>query len=267
MDLRTVADVPDFRAWDPGDWEAFGTNLTVVVAIVAALFAYRQVKEAQRTRQEQAQPFVVVDIQPKESVSWRILNLVIENVETTLARDVKIRFTPQIGTSQSGYDLANSALLREGIPTLPPHRRIEVLFDVSFERVKTELPMRYEAEVIFKDSRGRQQDPLNYVIDLGYLCGLQRVEEYGVHHTAKALSEIEKTLKRWTGREDRLNVWTRSEEQRERTERAEYDLTGNRPTLDTDPPPEIALALARNVIVGTFVRTARKLLAGLRHHR
>ena len=216
-------------------------------------------REAKRTREDQARPFVVVDVQPNEDVSWSILNLVIQNVGTTLARDVKIVFTPPLKTSQQGYDLAGSTLLREGIPTLPPRRRIAVLFDVSFQRVKTQLPMRYDAEVTFKDARGRQQETLRYIIDLGYLYGLQRVDQYGVHHMAKALRDIERTLKGWTGRQGRLNIWTRSEERHELAEKIEHDLTGRWPSLSTAPLPEIVMVLGRNVFVRSIIRAVRHL--------
>jgi hypothetical protein len=44
--------------WTSSDW----AGLTFLVLVVAAFVAWRQVKEAQRLREEQARPFVVIDI-------------------------------------------------------------------------------------------------------------------------------------------------------------------------------------------------------------
>lgn len=188
--------MPDFTAWDPEDWSALGSMATALIAMVAAVFAFFQVREARRTRRAQAQPFVVVDIAPS-NVWGNILNLIIENVGTTLARDVIVKFDPPIATSIEDYSLASSDLIRHGIRSLPPRRRVEILFDLSHKRIGSGLPDRYEVEVNFKDYQDRAQEPLRYVIDLAFLNGLERVDEYGIHHAADALRKIEKTLKSW----------------------------------------------------------------------
>lgn len=254
-----VHDAMMLGSWGPEEWTAAGTVAYAIIAFLGAVFVYFQVREARRTREEQARPFVVVDVQPSR-VWWNIFNLVVENVGTTVAHDVKIKFVPDVGTSQQGYDLAGSALLTEGIPTLPPRRRIEVLFDLAHERKKTELPSRYEVEVTFLDARRRVQQPLKYVVDLGYLYGLQRVDEYGVHHAAKALREIEKMVRssRYRGR---LAVWVRNEDEDHEAERIEEAMTGHLPTLARRPPPEIVLHLGRNVLVRELVRAVRKLVS------
>ncbi len=221
--------------------------------------------EARRTREDQARPFVVVDIQP--SAVWgNILNLVIENVGTTMAHDVTIQFTPHLKSSQPGYNLADMALLREGIPALPPRRRIDVLFDVSHERNKTDLPMRYDAEVGFKDARRREQEPLRYVLDLAYLYGPRRVEEYGLHHAAKALREIESVLKQ-SRRRGRIAVWVRDEDADRQADQIEEALTGDYPTLGTKPPSELLMALGQNALVRTTFRAGRRLAKRLRPRR
>lgn len=257
--------MPDLTAWDTADWAAAGTVAYAVVAVVAAAFVYFQVREARRTREEQARPFVVVDIQPSV-VWWNILNLVVENVGTTVAHDVRIHFDPSPASSRSGYDLATSSLLTDGIPTLPPRRRIEVLFDVAKERKDSGLPARYEVEVRFRDSRRREQEPLRYVIDFSYLYGLQRIEEYGIHHAAKALREIERVLK-GSRRGGRLAVWIRDEDADIEADRIEEAMTGEYPSLGRRSPPELVLYLGRNVFVRTVVRSCRSLITRIRRRR
>ncbi|HEX9994988.1 MAG TPA: hypothetical protein VGB14_18830 [Acidimicrobiales bacterium] len=254
--------MPDVTAWDPTDWAAAGTVAYAAIALVAAIFVYFQVREARRAREEQARPFVVVDIQPS-TVWWNVLNLVVENVGTTVAHDVRIHFTPAPASSRAGYDLAHSSLLSDGIPTLPPRRRIEALFDVASERKDSGLPNRYDVEVRFRDYRRREQEPLRFVIDFSYLYGLQRIEKYGVHHAAKALREIERVLKS-SRRGGRLAIWVRSEDADIEADRIEEAMTGHYPSLGRKSPPELVLWLGRSVLVRSLVRWCRSVRTRIR---
>lgn len=242
----------------PAEWTALGTVATAVVAVLAACFAGWQVWEIRRTREEQARPFVVVDVQSSAAGAY-LLNLIIENVGTTVAHDVTFHFEPTLHSSQDKYDLSDSVLLREGIPTLPPGRRLYALFDVAHERMKTDLPMRYDVTVNLRDSRRRKQKPQHYTIDLTHRYGLMRVEEYGIHHAAKALPEIERNVKKWTAPQGRLKVWVRDEDRYWLDERVEHALTGDYPTLATSPPPELLISLGRNVLIRTLLPATRHL--------
>ena len=220
--------------------------------MVAAVVVYFQVREARRTREEQARPFVVVDIQP--GTAWyNAFNLIIENIGKTLAKDVRIRFEPPLETTLENYDLSGSAMLREGIPSMPPGRRVVALFDMSRERLKSNLPMRYDVTVEYSDARDKRQEALNYVIDLHHLLGLQRLTEYGVHDAAKALREMAKVMKRGTDIHGRWKVWVRDEDQRVKDDQIEMAMTGQYPTMATPPPSEIVMALGRSVVVRSAV--------------
>jgi hypothetical protein len=63
----------------------------LLVLIAAAVFAWRQVKEARELREEQNRPFVVVDVQ---SDPGSLVYLEVVNMGTSLARDVKIKIEP-----------------------------------------------------------------------------------------------------------------------------------------------------------------------------
>jgi len=252
----------NLAAWKAEDWSALGTCVTALVAVIAALFAWSQVREARRTREERSQPFVVVDIQPSR-VWHNLLLLVVENIGTTLARDVLIGFQPALTTSLPDSHLPGSALLREGIPSLPPRRRIEMLFDTSHDRLKAGLPLRHDVTVKFKDARGRAQEPLRYVIDLAFLYELEVVEEHNAHHAAEALEKVSDTLKSWST-SGGVRVWLRDEDERSKWERVEEDLTGHRPSLGREPPSDLVMAVGRNVLVRTMVRRLRESWFNLR---
>lgn len=227
---------------------------TLIVAVVAARYAARQVREAraqveearrtreqqaeqarreseegtereQRLREEQARPFVVVDFEP--SPVWgNIIDIVFENVGKTLARNVRFTFDPPLESSQrarDGYDFAKSALLTSGIPAMPPGKRVTALFDLSHERVNTDLPMAYRVRVDLQDSQERDQEPLEYVLDLNFRYGLRRVESKTVHDVAKSLKEIERATARWTQHFNGVRVWVRNEDTYLAREVEEYE--------------------------------------------
>lgn len=91
---------------------------------------------------EAQQPYVVVDIRASDFIS-EALNLVVENVGPTVARNVRIRFDPPIQTSMDGDDrekLADALIFTQGIPHLPPGRKIEVLFDIGWQFFQRTCP-------------------------------------------------------------------------------------------------------------------------------
>jgi hypothetical protein len=240
-------------AWGPEHWTALATVVAAAVAFAAAVFAGFQVWELRRTREDQSRPFVIVDIQP--GPAWaNLLDLVVENIGTTAATDVRLTFDPPLKQSRDdGHPLAESSLLRDGIRMLPPGRRMTAFFDTSHERKQSELPMSYEVTVSLSDARGRRQPDQRYTIDFGYLYGLTQVREYGMHDAAKAVTEIQKTIKKWADIHGRLRIWSRDEDRYRLNEVAEEALTGGRPSLATQRPSDLALAIGRNVLVRTVL--------------
>ncbi|WP_146046301.1 hypothetical protein [Streptomyces cahuitamycinicus] len=193
----------DFGAWTPDDWSAAATVatavltlFTVAIAVAAALYARQQVTLARQLREDQAQPFVVVDF--ADNPVWnKAIDFVVENMGQTLAKNVKIKVDPPFQTTMddSGHALGSSPLLTQAIPSLPPGKRIIALFDVSHDRHAAGLPMKYTATVEFEDAHGKPQEPLTYILDLSIRYSLLSITEYRTHDAAKALREISKTLK------------------------------------------------------------------------
>ncbi|MFE9106279.1 hypothetical protein [Actinomadura geliboluensis] len=112
--------------------------VAVVVSIVTAIYAHQQASSAQdsaasavsqaqaaneqvsltekqlalseRIRREQNEPYVVVDVQ-NSSAAYHVLNLVVENIGTTIARDVRIDFNPPLYTvneQNHGFPIGDS---------------------------------------------------------------------------------------------------------------------------------------------------------------
>ena len=77
-----------------------------------------------------------------------IIEIRITNIGTTLARDVRFKFTPPLATTHDDTpgrsNLMNLNLFQEGISSLAPGKEIRLFFDQFPARVGAKLPMAYE---------------------------------------------------------------------------------------------------------------------------
>jgi hypothetical protein len=194
------------------DW----AGLTWVVIVLGAYVAWRQVNEAREAREERTRPFVIIDFHPWSS----IIELVITNVGSTLARDVRFNFTPRLETThdeQGGRGkIADLNVFQKGIPALAPGREIKMFFDQFPARLEAGLPMTYAVRVSYSDPKGK---PLaeETVLDLEAYVGTGGITRRGLHDIHRQLEEIAKSVKRWTDW-DGLKVLTREDRGRRRDE-------------------------------------------------
>jgi hypothetical protein len=181
--------VPEFSAWQADDWSAFGTCTTAGVAVVAAAVAWRQVREARRLREDQAQPYIAVYIETS-AVSQHLVDLVIRNFGSTAAYDVRVSISPKLqrSSSQSGGE-AEYVYVPEVLRTLVPAQEWRTFLDSGPSREDANLPTLYEAEVTFdslKGKRRRTRHKLSYQLDYGTRRNTMFTVQYGIHDAAKA---------------------------------------------------------------------------------
>ncbi len=155
-------------------WAASAGWTTAAIAAGAAIFAYKQVKEARATREEQAQPNVVIFTE-HNAVHWHALELVIKNFGSTQARNIRVEIDPKplVSPRQKAAEtptvdpwlpgaepepaLPTELWLPDVIPVLAPWQEWRVLWDVSTRRFKhPDLPSRHDAIVRYEDIRGRK---------------------------------------------------------------------------------------------------------------
>ena len=134
----------DPREWHAAEWGAFGQVGALVVAIVAGLLVWVQVKHTAQAREDQTRPFVIVDF---EFQGWEVL-ITIRNIGSTPATDVEIKFDQPL---KSPLDLEPDelAVFSRGIPMLAPGRAISIPFGngPKFFEDDPGVPLRYEAVV------------------------------------------------------------------------------------------------------------------------
>jgi hypothetical protein len=172
------------------------------VAVVAALYAKRQVDDNRLARREQVQPYVVVDIEPSPA-SRQILEFVTRNTGATIAREVMIESSPPL-PSIADYSLTDSVLMTDGLPMLAPNQELRFFFAPAEDLVKAGGPLRYDITVTFKDLHGTPHT-MNYTIDLAVLTSQWYVTVLGIHDLAKSTKSLAGDVRKLVGEVHDLN--------------------------------------------------------------
>jgi hypothetical protein len=174
--------------WTAADW----AGVQCFILIVAAWIAFRQVSEARRLREAQAQPFVVVDFEVEER--QQKIYVAISNLGTTMARDVRLTFEPEL-TSSFDSDPGvvpprELKLFSDGVPSLPPGKRIRALLDIFTERDVSAYPDLYRVHITFHSPvLGRDFDD-DTVLDLGLYRNVLHSNRRDVHDVHERLKEL-----------------------------------------------------------------------------
>jgi hypothetical protein len=215
-------------SWSPAAFSALAAWATVGIAALAGTVAVRQLGEARKVRQaqeasrrEQVQPNVVAYIQQNEAEPV-LIELVVRNFGVTPAYEVRLNITPApvraIDASDSGAN--DRVWLPERLPVLVPGQEWRTLWDSGLSRYGKDLPDRHDATVKFRDSGGTEHTT-RAILDWRMVWDREQVTVYGIHHAAKALRDIEKTVKRWgdQGGGRGLLVWARDGDERQRRQK------------------------------------------------
>lgn len=183
------------------DWmTAIGTDGTGLIAIGAAIPAYRAVKESRRLREDQARPFVVVSLEPS-GVTRKFLDLVVRNHGNTVARDVKFSFDKPLRSTNDefGYPIAKVKFLQDGITIFAPRAEYRVMFDSIPARHQAntrgaDLPDSYAVTVQYKNRNGDALPAEEYILDSALSRGAPYAQEYNLHDLVNEMKELRKEL-------------------------------------------------------------------------
>ena len=163
-------------------WIAMGTWATFIVLLVTLLYVARQVKE-------QFRPWVTVSFHFRSVIAF----IAVRNLGNTPARNLRIRFEPEL-VSTMNNDFGEVAMLREETPVLVPGEERLVLLDKVSDRLDSELPRRHTAYVEYSDHRGRRLPTEQFVVDFGLLDGA-RLPDKGLHDLVESVNRIGDRLK------------------------------------------------------------------------
>lgn len=211
----------DLSTWGPEHWTAAAAWATVAVAVIAGVIALLHVREARRLRQEQAQPYVVAYMEPS-SATPHIIDLVVRNFGMTAAYDVEVSISPSLERSIQGGE-PEAVWLFDRLPVLVPGQEWRTMWDFGPSRADSDLPDRHNATVSYRDSKGRDMQPLSTVLDWTAYMGRRWVTVYGIHDAAKALREIDKRMKQWGEGFRGLSVFVRDADRIDEESRKEFE--------------------------------------------
>jgi len=143
-------------------------------------------------REQQIRPFVVVDFEVEEHVFY----VVVENVGSALARDVRFAIEPAFTTSL-GRDVGALNMFSNGISSLAPKKRIRTVFDAATQRKAPMFPDKYSVGITYRDQDRQRAFHDEIDLDLGIYRNLGYIDRKGIHDLHERLREIGSIMSRW----------------------------------------------------------------------
>jgi hypothetical protein len=126
-----------------------------------------------------------------------LVYLTVENIGQTMAREVTIRFDKPLESTLAGpREIDESPLFHEPIPTLPPGKKIRVLFDAYGARVEAKLPLTYDVMLRYKGPTGKKEWKHPYRLDLSMYLGSAEPLK-GLPELVAEVEKIRKELEKW----------------------------------------------------------------------
>lgn len=176
-----------------GAVEALASVALLLVAVVAALVAWAQVREARRLRREQAQPYVVAGMR-SSAASPMIIELFFRNFGGTAAFDVKVAADPPLTTMWERGRI-EPVMLFDVLPTMVPGEEWATWWDTATTRWESGQAMSSTVTVTFRDSFGTQHLG-KYVLDWNAHQHRQFVAQKGMDDLVKAATKLSENIGR-----------------------------------------------------------------------
>lgn len=180
------------------DWISAGSSaLTLLIAVVAAGFAWGQLREASKARKqtkklelEKSQPYVVMSME--ESIGPEFIDLVLRNYGPTAAYNVKVELDPWPQRTHDGEIVQ----LPEVIPVMAPGQEWRTHWDEGRERIKSELPDKHVGKVTFLgvDKAMLSSDA---ILDWSIYKSKIWTVKHGIHDLTQAVQSMRDTQKKW----------------------------------------------------------------------
>lgn len=193
----------------------------LLLLLIAAIYARSQFREARQLREAQIRPFVVIDL---DSPQRPFFELVVKNIGTTMARDVRFEFEVMPESTISHAALDRFKMFSDGIATLPPGKEIRTLFDNAIKRFKADLPDVYKVHVSYRDHEGKQSFREEIDLDFGLYWNRLSVTRHGLHEMHEQLKSISTEMSRWTAHPGGGLLRVTPSDQRQKVKESEAEL-------------------------------------------
>lgn len=171
------------------------TFVYVVFTILIFRANSKSVKEMKVTREDENRPYIVTYIksQPKGTVE-----LFIENIGKTVARNIEISITPEFQFPKE-RPLSKSTLLNNPIPNMPPNYKYSMFVGMywDFKNEDRTYPV-FEVEVNYEDSNDKSFTE-QFIIDLNVGSDTTHLVEKGIHDLTKEFITFRKNFQKVQG--------------------------------------------------------------------
>lgn len=191
------------HGWHAAQWAALGAWATVAVYVVLGVFAYIQIVQAKKLREQQSRPYVIVDF----AFRGHLLYLVVKNIGSTPARKVQASFDPPLRTTRP-RDLNKASFLASPIPMMAPGREISAFFDTGPQVIgNAKVPQSYVVTLAYEDVRGkRYRDPPS-PLDLSHLANAS-LEPAGLPELVREVETLRREITKWTDGSNGILAYT-----------------------------------------------------------
>ncbi|MFJ2620677.1 hypothetical protein [Glutamicibacter sp. NPDC087344] len=192
------SDVETFIGLTQTAWTGIYTLITfglLTMAVVAAIYAARQWKDARKAHKETNRPYVIVVIEPSPA-SPQLFDLVVRNIGKRPAKNVSITLypPPERASETAGHELRNIKMLNEPVAMIAPEQELRTFFDNSIERTDERgLPTSHTVSLTYFDSSNEVYEEAS-ILDLEALKGTMFTTVHSIHSLGKSLQNISKTL-------------------------------------------------------------------------
>jgi hypothetical protein len=209
------------------EWAALGTMGTLIVALVAAIFVWVQVRDARDLRREQARPYVAAYLELGNEVEVSLMFLIIKNFGSTTARNISISSDKPMKRAWGNEQAPEDLPLFDRLPVLVPGQQWKTLFDWGPSRFNADLNEVYTLTVESSDSDGKRLRDETFEIDWNTFKPTKNIGVKTTHDIGKAVEKISRTMKTWSeGNNGPLSVLVRDGLKKDERDHADYVRRG-----------------------------------------
>lgn len=160
----------------------------------SAIATEMSVAEMKEARDQETAPYVVAYFEiPMES---HAIYLVVKNIGRSVAKSVKIEFTPSLKTTHD-YPLSEISIFTDGIESMPPGFEIRTLVDgIRNYFGDTSLPLKYNVKISYVGGIANTERIQEQILDLSALKVLLLTYRKDIGHLVDEIGRLRKELER-----------------------------------------------------------------------
>lgn len=171
------------------------SNFAMAIATLGmAYYSKKSIDEMKISRKEENKANILFYVEQKEFN----LNFIIKNIGKTMAKDVKIRSTPEFKYDDTG-EFNFDSIFKNTIPSFPPGFEIKFSFNDTVYLLNEAESLIYHISISFKDIYDETVKE-DFIIDFNYLKGLFMKVPNDID---SSLHHINKNIEKMTKEQDR----------------------------------------------------------------